>query len=75
MNYATLVFVILVQSLDQLGHRGDMKDNSAEILFQCFLQEALVSSSGTGRNVRSLMERELYRFLLRSFDIQIGKVG
>ena len=42
------------QSLDRLGHRGDMRDDSAEILFQCFLQEALVSSSGMGRYVRSL---------------------
>ena len=34
---------------------GDMRDDSAEILFQCFLQTALVSSSGTGRGVHSLM--------------------
>ena len=33
-----------VQFLDQLCHRRDMKDNSAEILSQSFLQEALVSS-------------------------------
>ena len=32
-----------------------MRDDSAEILFQSFLQEALVSSSGMGRVVRSLM--------------------
>ena len=32
-----------------------MRDNSAEILFQSFPYEALVSSSGMGRNVRSLM--------------------
>ena len=32
-----------------------MRDDSAEILFQSFLQEALVSSSGMGRNVHSLM--------------------
>ena len=31
----------------------DMKDDSAEILFQSFLQEAIVSSSGTGRDVHS----------------------
>ena len=35
-----------------MGHRGDMRDDSAEILFQSFLQEALVSSSGMGRDVR-----------------------
>ena len=28
---------------------GDMRDDSAEILFQSFLQEALVSSSGIGQ--------------------------
>ena len=32
-----------------------MEDDLAEIFFQSFLQEALVSSSGIGRNVRSLM--------------------
>ena len=46
---------ISVQSLDQLGDQGDMRDLSAEILFQPFLQEALVSSSGMGRNVHFLM--------------------
>ena len=44
-----------VQSLDRLGRRRDTKDASAEILFRSFLQEALVSSSGMGRNVHSLM--------------------
>ena len=34
---------------------GDMRDDSAEILFQSFLQEALVSSSGMGRDVHSWM--------------------
>ena len=32
-----------------------VRDDSAEILFQSFLQEALVSSSGMGRDVHSLM--------------------
>ena len=31
-----------VQFLDRLGCRGDMRDDLAEILFQSFLQEALV---------------------------------
>ena len=44
-----------VQSLDRLVRREDMGDDSAEILFQSFLQEALVSSSGMGRDVHSLM--------------------
>ena len=34
-----------VQSLDRLGRRGNMRDVSAEILFQSFLHEALVNSS------------------------------
>ena len=45
----------LVQSLNRLGRRGDVRDDSAEILFQFFLQEAFVSSSGIGSDVRSLM--------------------
>ena len=44
-----------VQSLYRFGRRGDMRDDSAEILFQSFLQEALVSSSGMGRDVHSLI--------------------
>ena len=44
-----------VQSLDRLGLQGDMRDDSAEMLFQSFLQEALVSSYGMGRDVHSLM--------------------
>ena len=32
-----------------------MRDDSAEILFESFLQEAIVSSSGTDRDVHSLM--------------------
>ena len=43
------------QSLDRLGRRGDMRDDSAEILFHSFLQEAPVGSSGMGRDVYSLM--------------------
>ena len=34
------------QSLDRSGRRGDMTNDSIEILFQSFLQEAIVSSSG-----------------------------
>ena len=44
-----------VQFLDQLGHWGNMRDDSTEILFQSFLQEALVSSSGMGRDAHSSM--------------------
>ena len=42
-----------VQSHDRLGRRGDMMDDSVEILFQSVLQLALVSSSGMGRDVHS----------------------
>ena len=35
--------------------KGDMMDNSAEILFHSFLQEADVSTSGMSRDVHSLM--------------------
>ena len=34
-----------------VGRRGSMRDDSAEILFQSFLQEALLSGSGMGRDV------------------------
>ena len=43
-----------VQSLDRLGRRGHVRDDSADILFQSFLQEALVSSSGMARDLSSL---------------------
>ena len=43
-----------VQSFDRLGRWGDMRDDSVDILFQSFLQEAIVSSSGMGRDVHSL---------------------
>ena len=44
-----------VQSFDQLGRRWNIWDNSEEILFQPFLQEALVSCSGVVRDVHCLM--------------------
>ena len=42
-------------SLTNLVIWRDMTDDSAEILFQSFLQEAVVGNSGTGRDVHSLM--------------------
>ena len=50
-----MVWFSSVQSLDCLGHQEDMRDDSAESLFQSFLQQALVSGSGRGRYVHSLM--------------------
>ena len=52
------------QSLDESGRRGDMTDDSAEILFQSFLQEAIVSSSGVGRDFHSWM-LSIHHFLFR----------
>ena len=53
-----------VQSFDRLGRRVDMRDNSAQILFQSFLQEALVSISGMSGHVHSLM-LSIQHFLCR----------
>ena len=50
-----------------------MRDDSAEILFQSFLLEALVSSSGTGRDVHSLM-LSIQHFLCRSRRRLFSKV-
>ena len=41
--------------LTDLVVREDMRDDSAEIPLQSFLQEALVSGCGMGRDVHSLM--------------------
>ena len=40
----TIKFFSSVQSLDQLGHHGGMRDDSAEVLFQSFLQVAVWSN-------------------------------
>ena len=45
-----------VRSLDWLGRRRDMIDDSTQILFQSSLQEAVVSSSGLGRGVDTLFD-------------------
>ena len=55
-NTAVLFSSVQFSSVpDWLGHRGEMKDDSAEILFQSFLQEAVVSSSDMGSDVHSLI--------------------
>ena len=53
-----------VQPLDRLGRRGDIRDDSIEILFQSFLQEAFMSCSDIGRDVHSLM-LSIQHFLCR----------
>ena len=60
-----------VQSHDRLGRRGDMRDDSAEMLFLFSfffffppLQKALVSSSGMARDVQSLI-LSIQHFLFR----------
>ena len=45
----------LAHSFGRLGRRGNMRDDSAEILFQSFLREAVVSSSDMGRDVPELL--------------------
>ena len=52
-----------VQSLNRLGRRGDIRNDSAEIIFQPFLQKALVSSSDMCWDVHSLM-LSIQHFLL-----------
>ena len=49
-----------------------MRDDSEEILFQSFLQEAIVSSSGTGRDVDSLM-LFIQHFLCRNLKGGFGE--
>ena len=44
-----------VQSIDLMSRRRDMRDDPTEILFQSFLQEAIVNISGMGRAVHSLL--------------------
>ena len=40
-----------IQSLDQMGYQRGMTNESADILFQSFLQEAIMSSSGMVRDI------------------------
>ena len=42
-----------LRSLDRLGRPGDMMDDSAEILFQSFLQKTIVSCSAIDTDVHS----------------------
>ena len=46
------------------GVWGDMKDDSVEILFQSFLQEGLLSSSGMGRDVHSGMGWNVHSLMM-----------
>ena len=62
-----------VQSLDRLGRQGDMTDDSAEIPFQSFLQEAIVDSSDMDRAVHSLM-LSIQHFLCRPRRLSTFKV-
>ena len=47
-----------------IGSSRDVRDDSAELLVQSFLQEALLSSSGRGKYVHSLM-LSIQHFLCR----------
>ena len=64
VNVHKLLVNSFVQTPDRLGRREDMRDDSAEVLFQSFLQETLAISSGMGRDVRSLM-LSIHYFLCR----------
>ena len=48
--------------------RGDMRDDSAEILFQSFLQKALVSSSGLGKDVHSFAGNKINNYRLSAVE-------
>ena len=50
-----LVQFISVRPPDRMDHQGDTTDESAEILFQSFLQEAFVSNSSMGGILHSLV--------------------
>ena len=57
-KHTQAVSVGSVHPLDCFGSSrggGEMRDDSPETLFQFFLQEALVSNSGMGNDVHSLM--------------------
>ena len=60
--------------LNRLCRRGDMMGDSAEIFFQSFQQEALVSSSGMGRDVHSLT-LSIQRLLCRLRRHPLSKVS
>ena len=62
-----------LQSLDRLDRRVDMRDDSAEILFQSFLHEALVNRSGMGRDIHCLMLSSQH-FLCRPRRRPLSKV-
>ena len=55
MYLTSVQFCPLIQWVGGMGEGGDMRDNSAEIFLQSFLQEALVSSSVMRRDVHSFM--------------------
>ena len=77
-RFNELVLFSSVQSLGRLGRRGDMRNNSEEILFHIFfffflLQEAHMSGSGMGRDAHSLMFSNQH-FIFRPQRHQPSKV-
>ena len=52
-NVNRLVQFSSVQSFERLGHWGDIRNDSTQIISQSFLQEALSSSSHMGGDVHS----------------------
>ena len=71
-----------VQSFGLLDRREDMRDDSAEILFQSFLRETIVGSSGMGRTStlddfcireKTLSSTEYNRILSLSLSLSLFK--
>ena len=65
------------QSLDRFGRRGDMRDDSTQILFQPFLQKAIVSSFGMSRDVHTLtlLMLSIQHFLLTHITSDITRIA
>ena len=66
-----------VQFFDRLSRRVDVTDDSAEILFQPFLQKAIVSSFGMSRDVHTLtlLMLSIQHFLLTHITSDITRIA
>ena len=66
VQFSSVHFHDRLGRLGEVGGGGaeDMRDDSAEILFQSFLHEALVNGSGVGSDVHSL-KLSIQHFLCR----------
>ena len=55
MRELNIALSVQIQFLDRFIYRRDLRDGSAEIMFQSFLWKAIVSSSGVDTDVHALM--------------------